>query len=112
MQCHARRLLVKMTFEGKVAEKKALFSIQRNIRLYLTCRDWSWYKYYTMVKGESEKLKMTFEGKVAEKKALFSIQRNIRLYLTCRDWSWYKYSTMVKGESEKLKKKMAEEERK
>jgi len=57
MQCHARRLLVKMTFEGKVAEKKALFSIQRNIRLYLTCRDWSWYKYYTMVKGESEKLK-------------------------------------------------------
>ena len=38
MQCHARRLLVKMTFEGKVAEKKALFSIQRNIRLYLTCR--------------------------------------------------------------------------
>merc|ERR1712142_634757 len=57
MQCHARRLLVKMTFEGKVAEKKALFSIQRNIRLYLTCRDWSWYKYYTMAKGESEKLK-------------------------------------------------------
>jgi len=57
MQCHARRLLVKMTFEGKVAEKKALFSIQRNIRLYLTCRDWSWYKYYTMIKGESEKLK-------------------------------------------------------
>merc|ERR1719511_323846 len=36
------KIMIKMTFEGKVAEKKALFSIQRNIRLYLTCRDWSW----------------------------------------------------------------------
>jgi len=57
MQCHARRLLVKIVYEGKVAEKKCLYSIQHNIRLYLTCRDWTWYKFYTMVKGETEKLK-------------------------------------------------------
>merc|ERR1712042_235401 len=57
MQCHARKLLVKTTYEAKVQEKKGLFSIQRNIRLYLTCKDWVWYQYYTMVKGESEKLK-------------------------------------------------------
>merc|ERR1719334_2305080 len=57
MQCHARKLLVKTTYEAKVQEKKGLFSIQRNIRLYLTCKDWVWYQYYTMVKAESEKLK-------------------------------------------------------
>ena len=38
MQCHARKLLVKSTYEAKVQEKKGLFSIQRNIRLYLTCK--------------------------------------------------------------------------
>jgi myosin heavy subunit len=57
MQCHSRRLLVKVVYDAKKEEKRALYSIQHNIRLYLTCRDWSWYKYYTMVKGESEKLK-------------------------------------------------------
>merc|ERR1712212_684730 len=57
MQCHSRRLLVKVVYDAKKEEKKALYSIQHNIRLYLTCRDWTWYKYYTMVKGESEKLK-------------------------------------------------------
>jgi len=49
--------LVKMTYDGKKEEKKGLYSVQHNIRLYLTCKDWVWYKYYTMVKGESEKLK-------------------------------------------------------
>merc|ERR1719462_733758 len=67
MQCHSRRLLVKMTFEGKVAEKKALFSIQRNIRLYLTCRDWSWYKYYTMLKWSSV-LRLRLKMRQREKK--------------------------------------------
>jgi len=57
MQCHSRRLLVKVVYDLKKAEKKALYSVQHNIRLYLTCRDWVWYQYYTMVKGESEKLK-------------------------------------------------------
>merc|ERR1719175_152534 len=57
MQCHARRLLVKTVYDTKKDEKKGLYSIQHNIRLYLTCKDWVWYKYYTMVKGESEKLK-------------------------------------------------------
>merc|ERR1719259_765407 len=57
MQCHARRLLVKMVYDGKKEEKRGLYSVQHNIRLYLTCRDWVWYQFYTMVKGESEKLK-------------------------------------------------------
>jgi len=57
MQCHSRRLLVKTVYDGKKAEKKGLYSVQHNIRLYLTCRDWVWYQFYTMVKGESVKLK-------------------------------------------------------
>ena len=38
MQCHARRLLVKTIYDGKKLEKKGLYSVQHNIRLYLTCR--------------------------------------------------------------------------
>merc|ERR1712200_161338 len=57
MQCQARRVLVHVTYQGKIAEKKGISSIQRNIRLYYTCRDWSWYKYYTMIKGEMGVLK-------------------------------------------------------
>merc|ERR1712168_1343087 len=56
MQCHARRLLVKTVYDAKKLEKKGLFSVQHNIRLYLTCRDWVWYQFYTMVKGGSVKL--------------------------------------------------------
>merc|ERR1719243_279798 len=57
MQCQARRVLVHVTYQGKIAEKKGISSIQRNIRLYYTCRDWSWYKFYTMIKGEMGALK-------------------------------------------------------
>jgi len=52
MQCQARRILVHVTYQGKIAEKKGISSIQRNIRLYYNCRDWAWYQFYTMVKGE------------------------------------------------------------
>jgi len=57
MQCQARRVLVHVTYQGKIAEKKGISSIQRNIRLYYTCRDWAWYKFYTMIKGEMGALK-------------------------------------------------------
>merc|ERR1719414_1225248 len=57
MQCQARRVLVHVTYQGKIAEKKGISSIQRNIRLYYTCRDWTWYKFYTMIKGEMGVLK-------------------------------------------------------
>jgi len=57
MQCQARRVLVHVTYQSKIAEKKGISSIQRNIRLYYTCRDWAWYKYYTMIKGEMGALK-------------------------------------------------------
>merc|ERR1719374_527556 len=57
MQCQARRVLVHVTYQGKIAEKKGISPIQRNIRLYYTCRDWSWYKFYTMIKGEMGALK-------------------------------------------------------
>merc|ERR1719292_65165 len=39
MQCQARRVLVHVTYQGKIAEKKGISSIQRNIRLYYNCRD-------------------------------------------------------------------------
>merc|ERR1719369_1407915 len=57
MQCQARRVLVHVTYQDKIGEKKGISSIQRNIRLYYTCRDWSWYKFYTMIKGETGALK-------------------------------------------------------
>ena len=38
MQCQARRVLVHVTYQGKIAEKKGISSIQRNIRLYYACR--------------------------------------------------------------------------
>jgi len=57
MQCQARRVLVHVTYQGKIAEKKGISSIQRNIRLYYNCRDWVWYQFYTMLKGEIEVLK-------------------------------------------------------
>jgi len=31
--------------------------MQRNIKLYYACRDWAWYQFYTMIKGEMELLK-------------------------------------------------------
>merc|ERR1719315_373591 len=57
MQCQARRVLVHVTYQGKIAEKKGISSIQRNVRLYYNCRDWAWYKFYTMIKGEMGALK-------------------------------------------------------
>jgi len=57
MQCQARRVLVHVTYQAKIAEKKGISSIQRNVRLYYNCRDWVWYQFYTMIKGEMGALK-------------------------------------------------------
>merc|ERR1719187_1741304 len=57
MQCQACRVLVHVTYQGKIAEKKGISAIQRNIRLYYNCRDWAWYQFYTMVKGEMGTIK-------------------------------------------------------
>merc|ERR1719383_1705709 len=43
-------------YNAKKAEKQAFACLQRNIRLYYACKDWVWYKFYTMVKNESEKI--------------------------------------------------------
>merc|ERR1712002_1246353 len=56
MQCQSRRVLVHIKYQTKIAEKKALQSMQRNIKLYYNCRDWAWYQFYTMIKGEMEVL--------------------------------------------------------
>jgi len=57
MQCHARIAICKLqVYNAKIAEKKAFACIQRNIRMYYACKDWVWYKYYTMVKNEAEKI--------------------------------------------------------
>merc|ERR1739848_791296 len=45
-----------MGYNAKKAEKQAYASIQRNIRMYYTCKDWVWFKFYTMVKNESTKI--------------------------------------------------------
>ena len=43
MQAHVRKCLVAVTFKAKAAEKKAIFSIQNNIRNYYRCKNWPWY---------------------------------------------------------------------
>merc|ERR1712033_119049 len=53
----AQNALVHVTYQGKIAEKKGISSIQRNVRLYYNCRDWVWYQFYTMIKGEMGALK-------------------------------------------------------
>jgi len=57
MQCQSRRVLVHVTYQAKILEKKGISSIQRNVRLYYNCRDWTWYQFYTMIKGEMGALK-------------------------------------------------------
>ena len=42
MQAHVRKCLVSVTYKEKIAEKKAIFSIQNNIRNYYRCKNWSW----------------------------------------------------------------------
>jgi len=80
MQAHVRKCLVSVTFKEKVAEKKAIFSIQNNIRNYYRCKNWSWYQFYMLVtsegakirkkKEEEERRKMMAEGFDKLKKAL------------------------------------------
>merc|ERR1712142_88172 len=53
MQAHVRKCLVSVTFKEKVAEKKAIFSIQNNIRNYYRCKNWPWYQFYMVVVGAS-----------------------------------------------------------
>merc|ERR1712198_206714 len=67
MQCHARIAIVKLDlYNAKKREKQAFACLQRNIRLYYACKDWVWYKYYTMVKNESEKIVAVAEREAVE----------------------------------------------
>merc|ERR1719414_828889 len=70
MQCTARVVLMKLSkYNDLKMQKNLLSSIQRNIRIYYNVRGWAWYKFYTMVKGETGKIlaKMAEE---ARKKAM------------------------------------------
>jgi len=57
MQAHVRKCLVSVTFKEKQAEKKAIFSIQNNIRNYYRCKNWPWYIFYMLVVSESAKIR-------------------------------------------------------
>merc|ERR1719383_751190 len=70
MQCTARVVLMKLsTYNALKTQKTLVSALQRNIRMYYTVRDWAWFKFYTMVKGEMGKIlaKMAEE---ARKKAM------------------------------------------
>merc|ERR1719193_2380733 len=57
MQCHARKIVVQHTYAEKKAEKKAIASIQQNVRNYYRCKNWPWYQFYMVVVGESAKIR-------------------------------------------------------
>merc|ERR1712198_792601 len=57
MQAHVRKCLTSVTFKEKIAEKKAIFSIQNNIRNYYRCKNWAWYQFYMLVTSEASKIR-------------------------------------------------------
>jgi myosin protein heavy chain/myosin heavy chain 6/7 len=70
MQCTARVVIMKLAkYNDLKAQKNLLSSIQRNIKIYYTVRGWSWFKFYTMVKGEMGKI-LAKMAEDARKKAM------------------------------------------
>jgi len=98
MQSAARGVLIKQTYADKKAEKKAIASIQQNVRNYYRCKNWPWYQFYMVVVGESakirkkkeeeerrrlmaegfHKLEEMLEGKVAERKAVEGVNNGLK----------------------------------
>jgi len=98
MQAHIRKCLVNVTYKTKCAEKKAIFSIQNNIRNYYRCKNWPWYQFYMLVvsegakirkkKEEEERRKMMAEGfeklqgalneKIAAREAVQAINEGLK----------------------------------
>merc|ERR1711872_790720 len=70
MQAHVRGCLVAVTFKEKCAEKKAIFSIQNNIRNYYRCKNWPWYQFYMLVVSEAGKIRKKKEEE--ERRALMA----------------------------------------
>merc|ERR1719187_2505064 len=65
MQAHVRKCLVSVTYKEKCAEKKAIFSIQNNIRNYYRCKNWPWYQFYMLVVSEAGKIRKKKEAEVS-----------------------------------------------
>merc|ERR1719348_2586043 len=70
MQAHVRKCLVSVTYKEKCAEKKAIFSIQNNIRNYYRCKNWAWYQFYMLVVSEAGKIRKKKEEE--ERRALMA----------------------------------------
>merc|ERR1719289_343442 len=98
MQAHVRKCLTSVTFKEKIAEKKAIFSIQNNIRNYYRCKNWAWYQFYMLVTSEAskirkkkeeeerrrmmaegfEKLQAALDAKVAERMAVQKVNEGLK----------------------------------
>merc|ERR1719369_2354231 len=98
MQAHVRKCLTSVTFKEKIAEKKAIFSIQNNIRNYYRCKNWAWYQFYMLVTFEAskirkkkeeeerrrmmaegfEKLQAALDAKVAERMAVQKVNEGLK----------------------------------
>merc|ERR1712168_1003111 len=98
MQAHVRKCLTSVTYKEKQAEKKAIFSIQNNIRNYYRCKNWPWYIFYMLVVSESakirkkkeeeerrkmmaegfEKLQAALEAKIADRAAVQAINEDLK----------------------------------
>jgi len=70
MQAAARNILVGVVFAQKKAEKKAISSIQNNVRNYYRCKNWPWYQFYMVVVHESSKIRKKAEE--AERRRLMA----------------------------------------
>ena len=50
LQSHIRCYLMKKNIKKMVEQKKATASLQKNVRAFLTLRNWGWWKLYAHVK--------------------------------------------------------------
>ena len=50
LQSHIRTYLMKKNIQNLIDQKKAIGTLQKNVKAYNTLRNWGWWKLYANVK--------------------------------------------------------------